>query len=333
MIDHTRIKAFAESVLGLQPETKTDWTRLSERGSARTYFRLRWEDSRSALLMHYDPERRENAHFIGIASFLESIHIPVPLVHGHDPGICCIVLQDLGDQDLWSIRSAPWKIRRDLYQKTLLAIQRLHSYPVELFPVDSVKLSDPFGPQLYLWERDYFKDNFAARFCRIGLEPRHEKQLEAELGALAGRLAELPQSLVHRDLQSQNVMLHEERPYFIDFQGMRYGTMFYDLGSLLYDPYVPFEESEREDLLLYCFRNSETGMDRGSFRAAFLEASVQRLMQALGAFAFLGTEKGLKQYLDYIPPGLANLQAAAREAGTVPRLEELAERCGRSLSR
>jgi hypothetical protein len=56
-------------------------------------------------------------------------------------------------------------------------------------------------------------------------------------------------------------------------------------------------------------------------------------MQALGAYAFLGIAKGLKQYLTHVPPGLANLRAAAKEAGTLPRLEELASRCGKAISR
>lgn len=333
MIDPAQMTAFASSALGLRPEAKIEWMRLSERGSDRTYFRLKWNGSRSALLMHYDPERRENMHFAGIASFLESIHLPVPRILEHDPRICCIVLEDLGDIDLWSMRLAPWDTRKDLYQRTLLAIRGLHAYAPELFPHDRATLADPFGPQLYRWERDYFKDNFVVRFCKIGLEPRQERQLETELDALAGRLGELPQSLIHRDLQSQNVMLYEERPFFIDFQGMRFGTLFYDLGSLLYDPYVRFEEWEREDLLFYYFRNCKTEMEWDAFRTAFLEASAQRLMQALGAYAFLGIAKGLEQYLTHVPFGLANLQETAEKAGTLPKLGELALRCGEALSR
>jgi hypothetical protein len=231
------------------------------------------------------------------------------------------------------MRLAPWAVRRDLYEETLLAIGRLHAFPTELFPRDGITLADSFGMQLYRWERNYFRDNFVARLCNIGVEPRDERQLETELVALAVRLVALPPSLVHRDLQSQNVMLLEQRPFFIDFQGMRFGTLFYDLGSLLYDPYVRFEEIEREDLLFYYFNHSEAGMDWGSFRTAFWDASVQRLMQALGAYAFLGIERGLKEYLAHIPPGLANLQDAARKAATMPRLEELAYRCVQAFSR
>ena len=333
MMDRAQVRAFAESALGLRPGTEIAWRQLSERGSDRTYFRLEWEETRSALLMHYDPARRENTNFAGIASFLESIKIPVPRVLGHDPQLCCMVLQDLGDIDLWGMRLAPWETRRDLYSKTLLAIARLHAFPAELFPKDRITLADSFGPQLYRWERNYFMDNFVARFCNLGVESRDERQLETELGGLAGRLEELPLSLVHRDLQSQNVMLSEQCPFFIDFQGMRFGTLFYDLGSLLYDPYVRFEEIEREALLLYYFNHSNTGMDWDSFRTAFLEASAQRLMQALGAYAFLGIQKGLKEYLSHIPLGLSNLQEAAKMAGTLPQLEKLACRCGEAFSR
>ena len=40
-------------------------------------------------------------------------------------------------------------------------------------------------------------------------------------------------------------MIREGEPVLIDFQGMRLGSPFYDLGSLLCDPYVDFREADR----------------------------------------------------------------------------------------
>jgi len=329
MIVSEEMTAFAAKTLGLSPTTRIELNPFSERGSDRSYFRLKWNETQSALLMHYDPKRRENTYFVDIASFLGSIGIPVPCISGHDPDICYIVMQDLGDMDLWTLRNTSWENRRSLYQKTLAAIHRLHAHPADLFPADQISLAEAFGPNLYLWERNYFKENFIVQLCRIFPEQEFDQRLETELAAMARRLSELPRCLVHRDLQSQNVMIHNDEPFFIDFQGMRFGTLFYDLGSLLYDPYIPFSESEREELLFFYFRHSATEMDWDGFRKSFLEASVQRLMQALGAYAFLGITKGLQKYLKYINPGLQNLITAVRKAGTLPQLEELANRCSK----
>ena len=65
------------------------------------------------------------------------------------------------------------------------------------------------------------------------------------LQAIAERLASFPRVLVHRDFQSQNIIVREEEAYLIDFQGMRPGLAEYDFASLLYDPYVNLTKSER----------------------------------------------------------------------------------------
>ena len=63
----------------------------------------------------------------------------------------------------------------------------------------------------------------------------------------------------------------------------------------------------------------------------FWEASVQRLMQALGAYGFLSLRKGLSAYPDHVPAGLRNLRAAAGHVATLPRLLESLERCEPAL--
>jgi hypothetical protein len=186
-----------------------------------------------------------------------------------------------------------------------------------------------FGPDLYIWERDYFKDHFVRDVCGIKLGPSFERELEEELSALADRLTGTMRCLVHRDLQSQNVMIRDGDPFLIDFQGMRFGSPFYDLGSLLCDPYVIFSSSERDELLSFYYGLSKWGLDWATFQNHFWEASAQRLMQALGAYGFLGLKKGLKPFLEHIPAGLQNLQYAASQAATLPRLRELSSTCQR----
>lgn len=321
--------SLAKKILGLAPETHIDLTPLAERGSNRSYYRLHWNRGRSAILMHYSPERRENALFAELAAFLSGIGVPAVGIFGSDAGACVVVMEDLGDVDLWSLRNESWEKRSVLYRKTLAAVERLHSYPVERFPLDHIPLAEAFSLSLYRWERDYFLENFVGGLCRISLEPGFRLNLEAELERLAERLSTLPGCLVHRDLQSQNIMVRKDGPVLIDFQGMRFGTLFYDLGSLVYDPYVELTEAEREELLVYYYQLAESRMKPEDFQRAFLEASAQRLMQALGAYGFLGTVKGLSGYLAHVRPGLGNLQLVLSKAGTLPCLEELVSRCAR----
>jgi aminoglycoside/choline kinase family phosphotransferase len=236
-------------------------------------------------------------------------------------------MEDLGDTDLWSLRETPWETRRALYQKTLVIAHRLHSLPERDFPSDRVRLMEGFGPNLYRWERDYFRNHFVREVCGIELEPQFERELEAELSSLAERLLGTIRCLVHRDLQSQNVMIRDGKPLLIDFQGMRFGSPFYDLGSLLCDPYVNLSDGERDELLSFYYGLSKWNLDLATFQNAFWEASVQRLMQALGAYGYLALKKGLKGYLEHVPSGLRNLHLATSHVSTLPQLRELSLKC------
>jgi aminoglycoside/choline kinase family phosphotransferase len=126
-------------------------------------------------------------------------------------------------------------------------------------------------------------------------------------------------------------MIHDGDPFLIDFQGMRFGTLFYDLGSLLCDPYVFFSASERDELLSFYYRLSKGNLDGSTFQSHFWEASAQRLMQALGAYGFLSLKKGLKAFQEHIPAGLYNLNHAAARVASLPYLRELSSACQQAM--
>jgi len=327
MTSQKEMLKFARDALGLARVVNIKLTPLSGRGSDRAFFRLAWGSTNSAILIRYDPKRTENAYYADIATFLRDINVPVPTLIRHDSDQCFMLMEDLGDVDLWALRNESWEIRRELYKKTLVVIHKLHSFPVEDFPSAEVKLMEPFGPELYQWERDYFRDNFVAEACKVKLEPAFTRQLEVELHFLAGHIHSVSQSLVHRDFQSQNVMIRDGEPYLIDFQGMRIGSPFYDIGSLLCDPYIHFSYEELDELLAFYYRLSKRDITWQEFQQVFWEASTQRLMQALGAYGFLGLKKGLPTFLDHIPAGLANLQRAVSHVPALPHLRELLAQC------
>jgi N-acetylmuramate 1-kinase len=326
-----KMVGFAREVLGFSESVPLDVVPLTARGSDRTFFRLLWNRTESAILIHYSPKRTENGYYADIALFLRDILIPVPRIIGHDPLNCLILMEDMGDTDLWSFRQAPWGLRQTLYRKTLSIVHRLHAFPEKDFPSGRMRLMDGFSPDLYSWERDYFREHFVRGFCGIELERTEEEELEAELSALADHLGKSGRCLVHRDLQSQNVMIRDAEPFLIDFQGMRFGSPFYDLGSLLNDPYVDFSIEEIEAFLTFYYGLGESALDWPAFRSYFWEASAQRLMQALGAYGFLGLKKGLKTFLDHVPSGLGNLIRATTETASLPRLKDLGQACRRAI--
>lgn len=315
--------AFIRRTLGLAAGTGLELSPIGKGGSDRSYHRISGAGERPVILMRYGRMTEENGLYAAIASFLRGISVTVPAICGHDPERRLILMEDLGERDLCALGDAPWEVRRGLYEKTLLLAARLHHFPLHKLPAE-FHLMPGFDAALYRWERRYFQEECVRNVCRIALGAAEEEALEAELAALAGRLIETPPALVHRDLQSQNVMILDGGPALIDFQGMRIGSPFYDLGSLLFDPYVPFPERGREGLLLYYYGISGSRCPWDTFRELFLLASAQRLMQALGAYGFLGLKRKKPHFLAHIRPALENLITVTAEAGSLPHLRALA---------
>jgi aminoglycoside/choline kinase family phosphotransferase len=325
-------RAFIREILGLAAGTEVTMTPVGMGGSDRDYFRVAAAARPPTVLMRYGRLYEENDGYAAVAEFLRGIGVVVPEIYGHDPGKRLILMEDLGDEDLFALRDAPWTLRRGLYEKTLLQAARLHGvFPDRLPP--GLRLMPGFDARLYRWERDYFFEECVRNACKVDLTAADAEALEGELSALADRLIETAPALVHRDLQSQNVMIRAGDPVLIDFQGLRPGSPFYDLGSLLFDPYVSFPEGGREDLLRFYHEASGSPTPWEAFRELFLLASAQRLMQALGAYGFLGLKRGKPHFLAHLRPALANLAAIAEEAGRLPRLLALVRRCQKAAGK
>ena len=128
---------------------------------------------------------------------------------------------------------------------------------------------------------------------------------------------------MHRDFQSQNIIVRNGQAYLIDFQGMRPGLAEYDLASLLYDPYVDLAEAERAKLISYYREEqSKNGITiNGEFDSKLQFCAMQRLMQALGAYGFLGLVKGHKHFLSYIPAAVKSLRSIVSEISGLEKLE------------
>jgi aminoglycoside/choline kinase family phosphotransferase len=299
---------------------------IKKGGSDREFSRVSLPDKNSYIFMHYGDEVAENAHWAGINSFMASLDINVPRIIAQDVSRHFILLQDLGDVDLWSQRFLPWDERRDYYFQALTQIYRLHSFPLTSLPTD-LQLSESYGPRLYKWEHDYFLENLVGEVCRMKLSSSLQKELKEELDALSTRLQNIEPCLIHRDFQSQNIMIKNSKPVLIDFQGMREGCLFYDLGSLICDPYVAFTDAERNELISFYYKLMNPAYSRDEFADNFWMGSVQRLMQALGAYGYLGLKKKKTAFLRHIGNGLDNLIIAMDNVSGLELLNNLATEC------
>jgi hypothetical protein len=291
------------------PDTRIE--PIERGGSDRSFWRVQGPASAtrpgSLIVVRYGSEKAENLHYVGIARFLADIGVRVPQIFFHDEEAHLLGMEDLGERDLWSFRNEPWEQLRGLYQRTLDQAAMLHSRAHRAIETASGPVfQKEFDTALYLWEQDYFFENCLAR--QLGIDASGFDR--APLAEIAARLAALPRTLVHRDFQSQNVMISAGNAFLIDFQGMRPGLPHYDVASLLFDPYVALPSGRRAELLEYyhtAAKSAEVPF-AGDFHETFALCAMQRLMQALGAYGFLGIVKGRTFFLNHTPPALRLLR-------------------------
>ena len=300
-------------------------TPIEKGGSDRRFYRVRCSPEQTIILVKYNLEREENRHYVAIAEFLAEHRIHAPKIHYHDPEEGLIWLEDLGKRDLFSYRHESWLVRRAFYESALDEIVKLHCLPEEARNPIQQNLPAAFDGALYSWEQNYFLENCLGRYFAVPEEQCSELRELPSLGEIAERLGNRPRVLVHRDFQSQNIIMRNAQAHLIDFQGMRPGLAEYDLASLLFDPYVTLSREERGELLdIYeAKRNATLSPVSDEFRDIFHLCAIQRLMQALGAYGFLGLVKGNKAFLDHIPAAMNSLCSLVSERKGLDQLSEV----------
>jgi N-acetylmuramate 1-kinase len=278
-------------------------TPIEKGGSDRKFYRVHCSADQSLILVKYNLEREENRHYAEIAQFLEKHEIRAPRIYYHDGDEGLIWLEDLGERDLFSYRDESWLVRRAFYESALDEVRKLHELPESVCIEMRQHLPAEFNAALYSWEQNYFFENCLGRYFKFEAATINKLGALPAFAEIAERLASLPRVLVHRDFQSQNILVRNGQAYLIDFQGMRPGLAHYDLASLLFDPYVDLSEAERDELLEhYCGERP-----KAEFVATLRLCAMQRLMQALGAYGFLGLVKDHKHFLQYIPKAIRSL--------------------------
>jgi N-acetylmuramate 1-kinase len=278
---------------------------LEKGGSDRRYYRVRFSADHSLILVKYNPEKPENERFVAIANFLSGIGVNAPLIYYHDQEQALIWMQDLGEEDLWHHRNEPWAVRRRFYEAALQEVALLHGS--ELVLGNELHLQPGFDESLYLWEQNYCLENCLGLYFQVSPAELKGLRDHPAFEKLAKRLASHQRVLVHRDFQSQNIIVWDEQAYLIDFQGLRPGLPQYDLASLLLDPYATLANEERAHLLRYYFERNDYGWKFPEFERVYLDCGIQRLMQALGAYGVIGILREKKEFLRHIQPAIKAL--------------------------
>ena len=289
-------------------------TLLAGDGSDRQWYRIESGGCRMILAdhgIHATGNTSEAAAFVAIGTHLFRKNVPVPEIYYADTFSGQVYVADLGDTHL----QTQIQNTRDehaivsMYHQVIEAAVKMWTDGKTGFDPAWTCQTPTYDRQLIL-EREcrYFVDAFLKAF--LGMDMAYENLAE-EFSALADlALENAVPGLMHRDFQSRNIMIHQNRPWFIDFQGARSGPVQYDLASLLTDPYVNLPASIQARLLEYSIIRLEQvlAIDRGKFIKGYQYCALTRILQSLGAFGFLSKVKNKPFFETFIPIALENLR-------------------------
>ena len=326
-----RLDALVAALGWKDDETLAEY--LGARGSDRMFYRLHRSAPVDApvaagtvLGVIYEEARKENANarFAPLTRFLSGRGVAVPELLADLPAQNAYATAFVEGKSLEDLANGKGADLVKLYLPAIEVLKKIWTIPVAV--ADAPTFEPAFGPELYRWERELFeRECVKGRYGLDGFPADVAQELEGVAAVLCGE----PQVLVHRDFQSSNLLYPDgsaSTPLLIDYQGMRPGPAAYDVASLLYDPYVPMDETDRKLLL-----ELATKADAADAKAAACPvrrtvelAAVQRLCQALGAYCRLAAA-GQTHFTKYILRALGNLHQAVH-AADLPALAAFSHR-------
>jgi aminoglycoside/choline kinase family phosphotransferase len=285
--------------------------KLQQSGSNRQYFRIYAENETVIGVFNHDV--KENNAFFSFTHFFLSQLINVPKIIAIDETQQYYLLEDLGDETLFAFLTTHRKNENidetviDFYKKVLQQLPLLQLSGKKGIDFSVAYPRAQFDKQSMLWDLNYFK----YYFLKLANIPFDEQLLEDDFHCLIDFLLE-PDSdyFMFRDFQSRNIMLYNNKPYFIDYQGGRKGALQYDVASLLYDGKADLPPKLREELLHRYLEQLEQHItiNKDDFWKYYHGFVLVRILQALGTYGFRGYYEKKSHFLLSIPFAIKNLK-------------------------
>ncbi len=283
---------------------------LPASGSDRVYFRLSAREK--SAIGAWNPVAEENEAFLHFTDVFFRSGLHVPEVYAADTEENIYLIEHLGDITLFSLMENrlfadvfPGDIA-NLYMAALSELVRIQVIGGEKIDYGKCYPYPVFDNQAMLWDLNYFKYYFLKLHVNF-----HESRLEDDFKTLAGYLAAADNSyFMYRDFQSRNIMIHEGKPFFIDYQGGRKGPLQYDVASLLFQVKADLPWHFREEMLNHYISELKNyrEVDETAFREQYFGFVLIRLLQVLGAYGFRGLVEKKQHFLASIPYALKNLR-------------------------
>ena len=290
---------------------------LPSSGSNRRYFRI--SGSGISLIGAKGLDVDENIAFMEIAKHFKLKGLPVPQVLCASKDNMFYLQEDLGDITLFNTieqgreTSHFSQYEVELLKKTIATLPKLQFEGGKGLDYNVCFPQPEFDERNVWFDCNYFKYCFLKT---TGIE-FSEIKLHDDLTKMAADLLEggNEETFMYRDFQARNVMLVNDNPYFIDFQGGRKGPLYYDLASFVWQAKANYPTSLKEELIETYREALKQYVDipKDVFYKKLRLFVLFRTMQVLGAYGFRGYFEKKPHFLQSVPFAIDNLRKLIQE--------------------
>ncbi len=288
-------------------ETVVQIKPLPQSGSSRSYYRI--FGNTKTVIGVYNLDRKENEAFLSFSNHFLTQKLNVPEIYVSDIDNNSYLQKDLGDITLFSLLNSDKTENeiKNLYKKIIENLPEFQIIGGKELDYNKCYPRAAFDKQSMMWDLSYFK----YYYLKLSNTPFDEQKLEDDFNTFSDFLLEADCSyFLYRDMQSRNIMIYDNVPYFIDYQGGRKGALQYDIASLLFDAKANLSQSLRDELLEYYIEtiSKYIKVDKNKFIRFYYGYVLIRILQAMGAYGFRGLYEKKEHFLQSIPYAVNNLK-------------------------
>ncbi|MBW7870165.1 MAG: phosphotransferase [Flavobacteriia bacterium] len=279
---------------------------LAQSGSSRKYYRFEFQNN--SLILTQSDNIEENKTFVYFTSHFSKITDHLPKIDKISPDLSIYTQTDLGNLSLMNLIEDDREKSKEIFKKSIRQLVRLQVLGDKGLDYSKCFSYQQFNYLLVL--RDLF--SFKNYFLNLSdIEFNHGRLLQ-DFEKFAHDFEKIPNRyFVFRDFQSRNIMVHNDQPYFIDYQGGLKGPVQYDLVSLIWQAKANLSNEWKQEFYdLYWNELIEIGqnnLDKSEFQKGYQLCLIERLLQVLGTYGFRGIYERKPHFLKSIEFGLKNL--------------------------
>ncbi|SEA61180.1 aminoglycoside phosphotransferase family protein [Nitrosospira multiformis] len=290
------------------PDRQFTLSPASADASFRRYFRVKFDDGRTLIVMDAPPQQEDCRSFLQVANLFSAAGVHVPEILAQDLSHGFLLLSDLGSTTFLQALNANSNnidsAVRDADASRLYSDATNALLKIQL--VSRPGLLPDYDEALLLRELNLFPDWYLAYHLQVTPVAGQKAQLDAIFRLILENNLAQPRVFVHRDYHSRNLMVTSPNPGILDFQDAVYGPITYDLVSLFKDAYIRWDEERILDWLIRYWEEARklqlpVAASFPDFYRDFEWMGVQRHLKVLGIFARLNYRDGKSGYLKDIP--------------------------------